>query len=114
MPRRIAILLTDTDASAFAQGHPDDALKIAAMLRPLRPGWTHDCFSAKDGRLPAADDHPDGVVITGSVAPVNDDAPRIAALADRVAALLAARVPMRPCRHPRRRHPSPPNRRTHR
>jgi len=94
MPRRIAILLTNTDDSAFARGHPDDAHKVAAMLRPLRPDWTFDCFSAKDGRLPPEDDRYDGVVITGSVASVNDDAPWIAALADRVAALLAARVPM--------------------
>jgi len=94
MPRRIALLLTNTDDSAFAQRHPDDALKVAAMLRPLRPDWTFDCFSAKDGRLPPEHDRYDGVVITGSIASVNDDAPWIAALSDRVAALLAERVPL--------------------
>jgi GMP synthase-like glutamine amidotransferase len=44
----------------------------------LRPDWTFDCSSAKDGRLPAEDDRPDGVVITGSVASVNDDAVTLA------------------------------------
>ena len=94
MNRRIAILLTNTDESPFAQRHPDDARKVVAMLQPMRPGWRFDCYSAKDGELPAVDDAHDGTVITGSVASANDPHAWVQALLAHVRARLAAGHPL--------------------
>ncbi len=71
MGRRIAILMTNTDTSAFAKRFPDDGEKFTALLQPLRPEWTFTTVPVKDGVFPAAADAFDGYVITGSPASVN-------------------------------------------
>jgi GMP synthase-like glutamine amidotransferase len=68
----IAILMTNTDESAFAQAHPGDGEKFAQLLGPLRPDWQFSVFSVKDGVFPAGLDGIDGVIITGSPASVHD------------------------------------------
>lgn len=94
MSYRIAVLLTNTDDSAFARRHPDDARKVVALLQPVRPDWRFECFDAKAGALPPAPARFDAEVITGSIASVNDPAPWIDALAARIARLHAERRTM--------------------
>lgn len=69
---RIAILMTNTDESAFAQRHPKDGEKFPALLREVRPDWDFDVYSVKDGVFPETLDGVDGVLITGSPASVHD------------------------------------------
>ena len=80
MTRRIAILLTNDDDSAFAQAYPNDGEKFATRLRALRPDWVYDVVSAKDGVLPPCAPAYDGYLITGSPASVNADMPWVAQL----------------------------------
>lgn len=93
MRRHIAVLLTNTDTSAFAQRHPDDGQKVIAQLQPLRPDWDYRVYRTCDGELPASPDGLGGVVITGSPASVNDDLPWIDAACGFVRQLHARRVP---------------------
>lgn len=71
----IAILMANTDVSAFARRHPDDGQKFTALLRRARPGWQASVFSVKDGVFPTAGARFDGWLITGSPASVLDRAP---------------------------------------
>lgn len=93
MTRQIAILLTNTDRSAFAARHPNDGEKIAARMRALRPDWTYRIWRACDGDLPPGTQGLDGVLISGSPASVNDDDAWIAASAAFVRTLHQRRVP---------------------
>ena len=61
----IAILLTNDDTSAFAARFPNDGQKVIQLLQPLRPQWTFDVMSVKDGVLPSGPGDFDGYVITG-------------------------------------------------
>lgn len=90
---RIALLNANVDRSAFARAWPDDAEKVAAGLRPHRPGWEFRVWQACDGELPPEDDGADGWVISGSVASVNDEAPWMLALEQRVRARHQRRQP---------------------
>ncbi len=89
----IAVLNANVDRSAFARGWPDDAQKVIAGLRPLRPGWHYRAWQACDGELPPEDDDAEAWVVTGSVASVNDEAPWMLALEQRVRARHALRRP---------------------
>jgi GMP synthase-like glutamine amidotransferase len=68
----IAILMTNTDESEFAQSHPKDGEKFAAMFRSVRPQWKVSVFAVKDGIFPPEDARFDGWLITGSPASVHD------------------------------------------
>lgn len=68
----IAVLVANTDESAFAQEHPKDGAKFASLLQGLRPGWRVCSFSVKDAEFPAEADRFDGWIITGSPASVHD------------------------------------------
>lgn len=89
----IAVLNANVDRSAFARRWPDDGQKVVAGLRPQRPGWTFRVWQAREGELPPEDDPADGWVITGSVASVNDEAPWMLALEERVRARHLRRQP---------------------
>lgn len=89
----IAVLNANVDRSAFARGWPDDAEKVIAGLRPMRPGWHYRAWQACDGVLPPEDDAAEAWVVTGSVASVNDEAPWMRALEQRVLARHAQRLP---------------------
>jgi GMP synthase-like glutamine amidotransferase len=72
---RIAVLVTNTDESAFAQRHPKDGDKFAMLLHGQRPTWDVVAYAVKDGVFPPHDARFDGWIVTGSPASVHDDAP---------------------------------------
>lgn len=90
---RIAILMTNTDESAFAQAHPKDGAKFTALIHRVRPDWICDVYAVKDDIFPEALDF-DGILITGSPASVHDPAPWIARLETLVRDAVARRVPL--------------------
>jgi GMP synthase-like glutamine amidotransferase len=90
----IAVLVTNTDDSAFAARHPHDGDKFRALLAPLRPDWRFTDYPVKDGVFPATPDGIDGVIITGSPASVHDGAPWIVRLADLIRDMAAQGMPM--------------------
>lgn len=94
MTRRIAILNTNTDRSAFAARFPDDGHKVIAGLEPLRPDWQFDVWQASDGVFPPEPAAYQGWVLTGSVASVNAGEPWMLRLADTVRLLHQRRVPL--------------------
>lgn len=80
IPMHLALLVTNTDESEFAHRHPKDGQKFPTMMARVRPCWTFDVFSAKDGQFPEPLTVYDGVMITGSPASVHDKEPWIAQL----------------------------------
>lgn len=73
----IAILMTNTDETAFAQRHPKDGEKFQSLLQPLRKDWAYSVYSVKDNVFPADISIFDGLLITGSPASVHDGEPWI-------------------------------------
>lgn len=69
---RIAILMTNTDESAFAQRHPKDGEKFTRLMQLARPNWDYVVYSVKDGVFPESLAGIDGALITGSPASVHD------------------------------------------
>jgi GMP synthase-like glutamine amidotransferase len=67
----LAILVTNTDESAFAQRNPKDGVKFDAFIRQVRPGWSTSVHLVKDGQFPDSASGLDGAMITGSPASVN-------------------------------------------
>lgn len=90
----IAVLMANTDESAFAQAHPGDGDKFRALLQGCRPGWDVTVFSVKDGVFPPEDARFDGWLITGSPASVNDDAAWIGRLLALIRRLVAEDQPL--------------------
>lgn len=90
---RIAILMTNTDESPFAQKHPKDGQKFSELLWRVRPDWEFEVFSVKDDVFPATLEY-DGLLITGSPASVHDGAAWIARLEDVVRQAVALKAPM--------------------
>lgn len=90
----LALLVTNTDESDFAQRHPKDAEKFPTMMARVRPDWTYEVFIVKDGHFPDTLDGFDGVMITGSPASVHDDAPWIARLLDLIRQIHAQGLPI--------------------
>jgi GMP synthase-like glutamine amidotransferase len=89
----IAVLVTNTDDSAFAARHPRDAEKFRDMLRAVRPGWKVTAFDLVRGDFPADPGAYDGLLIGGSPASVHDAAPWIARLSGLIRQV-AGQVPM--------------------
>ena len=94
MTLRIAILNNNTDVSAFAARFPDDGQKVAAGIRPWRPDWHCEVWSAREGQFPADPSVYQGWVLTGSVASVNDGQTWMLQLAELVRWLHRRRVPL--------------------
>lgn len=92
-PVHIAVLNANVDRSELARRWPNDAEKVIAGLQPQRPGWHYRTWQACEGELPPEDDPARAWVITGSVASVNDEAPWMQALEQRVRARHAQRLP---------------------
>lgn len=67
----IAVLMTNTDESAFSEAWPKDGEKFPAMMRKVRPDWSYEVLSVKDGAFPQSLEGIDGVMITGSPHSVN-------------------------------------------
>ncbi|QBF30600.1 type 1 glutamine amidotransferase [Thalassococcus sp. S3] len=76
----LAILVTNTDESAFAQKHPKDGTKFTDLIHDVRPNWSCTAFAVKDGVFPEKPSAFDGLIITGSPASVHDGADWIATL----------------------------------
>ncbi|MBM1220935.1 type 1 glutamine amidotransferase [Ponticoccus sp. SC2-23] len=91
---RIAILITNTDDSAFSRARPDDGEKFGTLIAEVRPDWTTTPVWVCRDEWPEDITHYDGVLITGSPASVNDDAPWIARLSDLIGQIMAARLPL--------------------
>jgi GMP synthase-like glutamine amidotransferase len=68
----IALLMTNTDESPFAQARPKDGEKFTALIRSVRPDWTVTVFAVKDGTFPPDGARFDGWLIGGSPASVHD------------------------------------------
>lgn len=68
----IALLMTNTDESEFAQARPNDGEKFTAMIRSVRPDWRVTVFAVKDGVFPTESARFDGWLIGGSPASVHD------------------------------------------
>ena len=77
---RLAILMSNTDESEFAQQHPKDGEKWQALLAPLMPDAEFTVYSVKDGQFPTDESIYDGWIITGSPASVHDVDPWLEAL----------------------------------
>ncbi|MEC3860815.1 type 1 glutamine amidotransferase [Mesobacterium sp. TK19101] len=91
---RIAVLITNTDDSAFARARPDDGEKFATLLAEVRPDWTATPFWVSRGDFPADLSGFDGVLVTGSPASVSDDASWIARLETVLADVIGRRQPL--------------------
>lgn len=78
----LAILMTNTDESAFAQAHPKDGEKFTRLVQLARPGWTTEVFAVKNGQFPDDMSRFDGAIITGSPASVHSGDAWIARLLD--------------------------------
>lgn len=68
----IAVLMTNTDESEFAQARPKDGEKFTAMIHSVRPDWNVTVFPVKDGVFPPDGARFDGWLIGGSPASVHD------------------------------------------
>ena len=90
----LALLVTNTDESDFAQAHPKDGEKFPTMMARVRPDWTFDAFIVKDDHFPETLDGFDGVMITGSPASVHDDTPWIPRLLDLIRDIHARGLPL--------------------
>lgn len=76
----IGLLVTNTDRSAFAARHPNDAEKFRTLIAAARPDWQVTAFDLPLGEFPEKTQRFDGFVIGGSPASVHDDSPWIARL----------------------------------
>lgn len=89
----LAILMTNTDESEFAQRHPKDGEKFTSLIRMARPDWRTTVFAVKDGVFPQDLFQFDGAMITGSPASVRSGAAWIAQLQDLIRTAHARRFP---------------------
>lgn len=90
----LAILMANTDESDFAAAHPKDGAKFTALIQSIRPDWTTQVFTVKDGAFPTDLSSFDGAMITGSPASVHDPDPWIADLLTLIRQMTAARLPL--------------------
>ena len=91
---QIAILMTNTDESDFAQERPKDGEKWTTLLAPLRPDWEFPVFSVKDGEFPDDVSGFDGIIVTGSPASVHDGEPWIDRLLEMIRQSVSSSVPV--------------------
>lgn len=90
----IAILMANTDESAFSARHPRDGEKFRALLAPLRPDWRFSVFPVKDGEFPEARDRIDGFIITGSPASARSDEDWVLDLMELVREIVRVEIPL--------------------
>ena len=90
----LAILMTNTDESDFAQRHPKDGAKFASLIHWVRPDWQLEVFSVKDDIFPEDLGVFDGALITGSPASVNDPAPWVGKLIGQLRDAIAREIPL--------------------
>lgn len=93
-PKRLAVLMCNTDTSDFSVRHPGDGDKFRDLMALARPDWPLDVFSVKDGVFPDDIAAFDGVIITGSPASVHDPDPWVARLLSVIRLAVAQGVPV--------------------
>lgn len=91
---RIAVLMTNTDETDFAQKHPKDGEKFTSLIKTVRPDWDMDIYSTKDDVFPEDITAFDGVLITGSPASVHEDSAWVPRLLKQIRVAYDANVPM--------------------
>ncbi len=91
---QIAVLVTNTDDSAFAARHADDAAKFRALILGLRPDWQVTGFDLPGGGFPEYPDQFDGFIIGGSPSSVHDDAGWISRLIGLIRQIVARGQPL--------------------
>jgi len=91
---RIAVLMTNTDESDFANSWPKDGEKFPAMMRLVRPEWEYVVYSVKDGVFPEVLTGIEGVLITGSPHSVNSGDAWVERLFGLIRDIYAAGIPM--------------------
>lgn len=90
----IAVLVTNTDQSAFAARHPRDAKKFTELLKTARPDWQVTVFEVTENDFPSSIAGFDGLLIGGSPASVNDENHWIETLSGLIRRAFAAGLPM--------------------
>ena len=90
----LAILMSNTDESEFAQQHPKDGEKWQALLAPLMPDARFTVYSVKDGEFPTDESIYDGWIITGSPASVHDVDPWLETLFALIRRIVARQTPL--------------------
>lgn len=90
----LAILMSNTDESDFAQSHPKDGVKWPALLSPLCPDCVFTVYSVKDGEFPENISQYDGLIITGSPASVHDLDPWLPKLFDLIHDAVFRQIPL--------------------
>ncbi|WP_291731303.1 type 1 glutamine amidotransferase [Leisingera sp. F5] len=90
----LAILMTNTDESEFAQRHPKDGEKFTRLIQMARPDWRTSVFTVKDGGFPQDLFAFDGAMITGSPASVRSGAPWVAQLLELIRTAHARGFPL--------------------
>lgn len=91
---KLAILITNTDDSAFARARPDDGEKFTQLILEARPDWTCVPFWVCRDVFPDDITAFDGALITGSPASVGSGAPWIARMEQLVRQMVIARQPL--------------------
>jgi GMP synthase-like glutamine amidotransferase len=89
----IAILVTNTDTSAFAARHDRDPVRFTQLLAQVRPNWQFSVFEVVQGQFPETPSDFDGYMITGSPASVNDPDPWLDRLQGFIRACFAEGAP---------------------
>lgn len=90
----IAVLVTNTDQSAFAARHPRDAEKFTVLMKGARPDWQVTTFEVTENVFPASLAGFDGLLIGGSPASVNDENHWIERLSELIRKAFDDGVPM--------------------
>ncbi len=91
---RLAILITNTDDSAFARARPDDGAKFATLIHKARPDWTCVPFWVCKGDFPDDIMAFDGAIITGSPASVGSGAAWVAQMEALIHRIIDAHLPL--------------------
>ncbi|MDF1726773.1 MAG: type 1 glutamine amidotransferase [Sulfitobacter sp.] len=90
----LAILMTNTDESEFAQRHPKDEEKFSQLIQGVRPDWRISSYDVKDGVFPDDILGFDGIMITGSPASVLEQEDWVTRLLGEIRLAYEARVPI--------------------
>jgi GMP synthase-like glutamine amidotransferase len=91
---RLAILITNTDNSAFARERPDDGEKFTALIHEVRPDWTCVPFWVCREEFPEDIAAFDGAIITGSPASVGSGTRWIARMEALIHHMIDTRLPL--------------------
>lgn len=91
---RLAILVTNTDDSAFARARDSDAVKFAKLVALARPDWHCEAFEVTQGVFPDDPGAFDGLVVGGSPASVHDPDPWVGRLLELIRKAESRRLPM--------------------